>query len=102
MNHITPSLIPCWDDFCVLDVRQLWEFEKSHIINSLHIPLDQLSCRFHEIPYEEKPVIVTCQHGIRSLRAVLFLEQNGLISVYNLEGGISKWHKILPLNHSLV
>ena len=102
MNHITPSLIPSWDDFFVLDVRQLWEFEKSHIINSFHIPLDQLSYRFHEIPYEEKPVIVTCQHGIRSLRAALFLEQNGITPVYNLEGGISKWREILPLSPSLV
>ncbi|MEP3838210.1 MAG: molybdopterin-synthase adenylyltransferase MoeB [Algibacter sp.] len=58
-------------DFNLLDVRETWEREQGHI-GGLHIPLNQLQDRYHEIS-TNKPLVVYCKSGIRSKKAILFL-----------------------------
>ena len=50
----------------VLDVRTQDEYQKSHIVNSVSIPLGLLSSRISEIQNRKSdPVILVCQSGNR-------------------------------------
>lgn len=72
----------------LLDVREDWEREQYHI-GGQHIPLGQLPNRFEEID-ASKPVVVYCKSGMRSLRAIDFLEEQLTNADFiNLKGGVS-------------
>lgn len=71
----------------LLDVRENWEREQHHI-RGQHIPLGELTQRYDEIDIE-KPVVVYCKSGVRSQRAIDFLEQQfDTIKFLNLKGGL--------------
>lgn len=72
----------------LLDVREDWEREQ-YQIGGQHIPLGELAQRYEEIN-TEKPMVVYCKSGVRSQRAIDFLEkQFDSISFINLKGGLS-------------
>jgi rhodanese-related sulfurtransferase len=80
----------------LLDVRQDSEWEQEHIAGAVHIPLEQVSHRAHELP-ARKTVITICRSGHRSARAARTLRRAGY-QVENLRGGIRSWAKAgLPL-----
>ena len=76
----------------LLDVREGWEWAAASLApeGAHHIPLDELEERRHELP-EDRPVVVYCRSGQRSLRAARSLAAAGVPEVYNLEGGILAW-----------
>lgn len=53
-------------------------------------PLAQLEVLMHELPVSV-PLIIICNHGIRSAQAVELLQRNGFHQVYNLDGGLHAW-----------
>jgi NADPH-dependent 2,4-dienoyl-CoA reductase/sulfur reductase-like enzyme/rhodanese-related sulfurtransferase len=69
-----------------LDVRTNEEFKKGSIPHSIHIPLDELRQRIHELP-KDRHLIVTCRTGVRSYAAVRILKQSGFEDLSNLSGG---------------
>lgn len=71
----------------LLDVREEEEYERDHLGGTL-IPLAELPDRYPEIP-THLPVIVHCQSGLRSRKAVAFLREKGFTQVYNLAGGLA-------------
>ena len=87
------------EDAIIVDVREPGEFGKGHIPNSRHIPLAQFGKRLAELDrYKDKPVIVNCNSGNRSMSACGALRKAGYSKVYNLAGGISAWEQAgLPL-----
>ena len=79
-----------------LDVREPWEWQDAHIRDALHIPLDELAARLHELPQDRKLVAV-CRSGSRSSMVVDALLQRGY-DIVNLAGGLLSWHAAgLPL-----
>jgi rhodanese-related sulfurtransferase len=74
----------------LLDVREPFEFEICRIRDSLNIPLGEVAHRSGELD-EDRATVVICHHGMRSMQAALWLEQNGFSSVFNLAGGIEAW-----------
>ena len=76
--------------FELVDVRSEDESRICKLPGSKLIPLPDLKTRLDEID-EDKLVIVQCHHGIRSLRALEILEQNGFEKVKSLAGGIDAW-----------
>lgn len=74
----------------IVDVREPWEFEQGHIEGALHIPLQSLPERAGEVP-TDKPVVINCHHGGRSMRAVQFLRSQGHNHIANLQGGLDRW-----------
>jgi rhodanese-related sulfurtransferase len=70
----------------ILDVREVCEYEESHIKNAVNIPLSELRQRFNEIP-KDKPVYVHCRSGQRSYNAILALQEEGFENVINISGG---------------
>ena len=76
--------------FAVLDVREDWEREICAFEGSLNISLTKLAESIPLLP-TERPLVVMCHHGIRSLQAVLWLRQQGFDNAVNLDGGIDAW-----------
>lgn len=74
----------------VLDVRNGPELDKlGRIPGALHIPLDELRGRLHELP-KEKELLISCQVGLRGHVACRLLSQHGF-KVKNLSGGFKTW-----------
>ncbi len=73
----------------LLDVRRPDERAKGFIPGSLHIPLDQVRARMHDLP-RDKEIIVHCLSGQRSYFACRILAQNGF-RVRNLTGSFRTW-----------
>lgn len=61
----------------VLDVRRRDEWEAGHLDGALHIPLDQLEDRMHEVP-ADGPVWVHCESGFRASIAASLVDRAGL------------------------
>ena len=74
----------------VVDVREPWEVEICRIAGSIDVPLGELPERLDEVP-RDRPVIMLCHHGVRSLKATLWLRNQGLDQAINLAGGIDAW-----------
>lgn len=76
----------------LLDVRTDRERKFQHIRGSLHIPLQQLRVRVHELHgHREREIVCYCQGGTRSLAAALILRRRGYRAA-SLRGGIVDWN----------
>jgi sulfur-carrier protein adenylyltransferase/sulfurtransferase len=73
----------------VLDVREPHEYQICNINGHL-IPLGDLPKRVHELD-SARDIVVHCRSGVRSAKAVDFLQQAGFKKVKNLAGGILAW-----------
>ncbi len=78
------------DPPAVLDVRTEREWLDKRIEGSIHIPLNQLQERRHEVP-DDRMVIVHCATGYRSSIAVSLLEHDDKTDHADLIGGIAAW-----------
>ena len=65
----------------VLDVRTKREWDKGHIENSVHIPLNELNSRVNEVAALNKPIIACCESGVRSAKAAKFLNLNNIDAI---------------------
>lgn len=70
-----------------VDVRELHEEPKIKLPNSLCIPLSELENAFKQIDTSKK-IVVFCQSGIRSKKAVEILLNQGVTNCYSLRGGV--------------
>ena len=76
----------------LLDVREPDEFAHCSIDGARNVPLRQLPMALEHLQaWKDREVVVYCHHGMRSLRAVQFLNQAGFSRVLNLTGGIDRW-----------
>jgi rhodanese-related sulfurtransferase len=73
-----------------LDVREPYEWHHGHIRDALHIPLDELGRRLHELPSSRR-IVAVCRSGARSGSVIAPLRQLGY-DVLNLTGGLVSWH----------
>lgn len=79
-------------DYYLVDVRTKEEYSQVHLGGAALIPVDEIKNRLTEIP-KDKPVIVYCKSGARSMQAANILVSNGFKAVYNMTGGIEEWQK---------
>jgi len=77
------------EDLFVLDVREPHEYQICHINGHL-IPLGDLPKRVNELD-SSREIVAHCRSGVRSAKAVAFLQQAGFKKVHNLAGGILAW-----------
>jgi adenylyltransferase/sulfurtransferase len=77
------------DDIFVLDVREPHEYQICNI-NGYLIPLGDLPKRVNELD-SSREIVAHCRSGVRSAKAVTFLQQAGFRKVKNLTGGILAW-----------
>ena len=69
----------------ILDVRTNDEYERGHMKNVIHIPLDELRQNLDKLD-KSKEIYVHCYTGLRSYIACMILKQNGY-NVKNVIGG---------------
>src|SRR5438105_4947105 len=74
----------------VIDVREPDEYEISHINGIPQIPLSQLGQRFTELDPNQQ-YYIHCKSGVRSMKALQFLREQGFKYLKNVKGGISAW-----------
>jgi sulfur-carrier protein adenylyltransferase/sulfurtransferase len=77
------------DDLFVLDVREPHEYQICNLGGHL-IPLGDLPKRVNELD-SSREIVAHCRSGVRSAKAVGFLQQAGFKKVHNLAGGILAW-----------
>ena len=76
-------------DVVLLDVRSKQEFREGHLNNAINIPLYELEfCCNDKLEDKNKIIVVYCQSGIRSRKAVKILSKNGFRNLYNLKNGL--------------
>ena len=94
VENITPTelkaKLDAGEDLVVIDVRNQWELDISSVDFANHIVLNELPDRMDEVP-EDKPVVLMCRSGGRSMQAANFLAANGYENLINLQGGILGW-----------
>ncbi len=74
----------------VLDVREPDEYQIAHVNGVPQIPLGSLPQRFTELD-PNQTIYIHCKSGIRSMKAVKFLQEQGFKYVKSVKGGISAW-----------
>lgn len=74
----------------IIDVRETHEWRSGHLAPAEHIALGTLPNRLDEIA-RDRDVVVYCQMGGRSARAVALLKEHGFDNAINLEGGFTRW-----------
>jgi sulfur-carrier protein adenylyltransferase/sulfurtransferase len=77
------------EDIFILDVREPHEYQICNLQGYL-IPLGELPKRVHELD-SSREIVAHCRSGVRSAKAVTFLQQAGFRKVKNLAGGILAW-----------
>lgn len=88
-------------DLIVLDVREPAEFEAAHIAGSINVPRGVLeqACDWdydETVPElaggRERPIVVVCRSGHRSVLAADVLQTLGFIDVVSLKTGVRGWN----------
>ena len=74
----------------VLDVREHDEYEIARIVGVPLLPLGELGHRFTELDPNQQ-IYIHCKMGVRSMKAVEFLKQQGFKYVKSVHGGINAW-----------
>ena len=74
----------------VIDVREPDEFQIARIDGVPLFPLSTLQQRFTELD-PNQALYVHCKSGVRSLKAINFLKQQGFKYAKSVKGGISAW-----------
>src|SRR5881396_1086006 len=74
----------------VIDVREPDEYEIAHIDGVPLVPLSTLGQRFTELDANQQ-YFIHCKSGVRSMRALQFLREQGFKYLKSVKGGISAW-----------
>ena len=86
-DEVTPELH-------ILDVRETWE-RASGYLEGAHIPLGDLEALSEEnllqVVNPRVPLLVYCQKGLRSAKAVTYLQNKGFSQIFSLRGGYENW-----------
>ena len=86
------ALLDAQADFLFVDCREKNEYDLVRIAGAKLIPLGETPARVPDYePYRERPIVIHCHHGGRSLRAAQWLRQNGFPTAQSMAGGIHRW-----------
>lgn len=76
----------------ILDVRTPQEFATlGHLPGARLLPVDLIAAAPAVIPDDGTPVLVVCEHGVRSAHAASLLVAAGVTGVHDLAGGMAAW-----------
>lgn len=93
IKEVTPveveEIIANNKDTVIIDVREDEEVANGMIHDALHIPLQQIPEKLTNLN-KEKEYILVCRSGGRSMKAALYMEEEGF-KVANMVGGMLEW-----------
>ena len=78
----------------LLDVREPWELEIAALPGATAIPMADIPSRLQDLD-PDRPTVVLCHHGARSLNVTLWLRKQGFDHVQSLAGGIDHWSRAI-------
>ena len=94
LSPVEATLLINRENAVVLDVRDAAEFATGHIPNARNIPFAELDGRIGELnKFKNKPVVLVCQSGSRSGKALAALTKAGFEKAQSLGGGLAGWQK---------
>ena len=76
----------------VVDVCEPGEFAAGHVVGAKNIPLGELEAKLAgAVKNKNVPLILVCQSGMRSGRAVAIAKKLGYEQAQSLGGGLNAW-----------
>ncbi len=102
---ITPVQLPqlqSRENAVILDVNETDRFKSGHISQAVNIPFSVLGDSLGKLKkYQKKTIVLTCDSGNNSKKAMAILKKNEFSDLYLLSGGLGAWKKEnLPLEKS--
>lgn len=84
------KLLDSGADLQLIDVRDDWEREICALPGSIDIPMMRIPNQVGQLS-PERPVVVVCHSGMRSLQAANWMRHNGAADARSLRGGLDAW-----------
>ena len=76
----------------VIDVSDVAEFAAGHIVGSKNLPLADLEAKLAgAVKNKTLPLVLVCQTGARSAKAVDIAKKLGYEQAQSLQGGLKSW-----------
>ena len=90
--HQLKNKMDAQPNLCLIDVRELDEWDTAHIPGAIHIPKDVITSGIEStVADKTQPIYLHCRGGVRSLYAAQCLMDIGYKEVYSVDGGIVEW-----------
>lgn len=77
------------EDICLVDVREVFEFEEGHIEGAINIPTGKIMENIEELKKKDK-VYFICLTGSRSAMVTGLVESYGIDAI-DVSGGMMVW-----------
>ena len=75
-----------------VDIRAAAQFEKGHLLDARNIPLADFEQHFASLEkLKERGLLVYCENGASSAKAVEKLRERGITTARSLRGGLVAW-----------
>jgi rhodanese-related sulfurtransferase len=92
LNPASAVLLMNREKAVVVDVCEANEFAAGHIVGSKNIPLGELEAKLgNAVKNKNLPLILVCQSGARSGRALAIAKKLGYEQAQSLGGGLAAW-----------
>ena len=92
VNSAQATLMINREDALMLDVRDAAEFAAGHVIGARNVPLARIDDGANDLAKrKDRPLVVYCDGGGRSAKAVAALAKQGFAKVVSLAGGFGAW-----------
>jgi len=75
-----------------VDLRSAEQFQTGHIAQARNVPLAEVQRKTASLP-KNKPLVLVCEQGRDSARAIAELRGQGYSEVVALEGGMRAWNQ---------
>ena len=69
--------------YCIVDVREPFEFERGHISGAINLPLSRFMIGIEQLKNCDGHILFYCRSGMRSGQATAFLQGQGYTNVRN-------------------
>ncbi len=81
------------EKLALIDVREPGEFQLARIGGAELIPMRTVPAELWRLDAQadQTPLIVFCNHGVRSLNVVHWLREQGVDACQSMAGGIDRW-----------
>ncbi len=90
--HAVAAMQAAGESFLLLDCREPDEHAIARIAGAVLIPMRTIPERLADVePHRDRPIVVHCHHGVRSLRVARFLRERGFARAQSMVGGIEAW-----------
>ena len=88
------------DDILIIDIRTEADYKAGHIRGAKNAPLKDFASAVEKFSeHKDKSVLIYCNSGNTTTRAIKLLKKAGYEKINNLEGGIAAWKEAnMPLS----